>query len=87
MYAFLEEVVQELEQSLLEVNTFVLVDGTLTMQMLCAKCWGTQGPIARLEGIMAHLAIGMAGIMIAGKLNKFSRNLQSNYITLITTSP
>ena len=77
MYAFLEEVVQELEQSLLEVNTFVLVDGALTMKMLCAKCWGTQ------QGPIAHFS----GIMIAGKLIKFSRNLQSNYITLITTSP
>ena len=68
MYAFLEEVVQELEQSLLEVNTFVLVDGTLTMQMLCAKCWGTQ------QGPIAHFS----GIMIVGKLIKFSRNLQSD---------
>ena len=68
MYAFLEEVVQELEQSLLEVNTFVLVDGALTMQMLCAKCWGTQ------QGPIAHFS----GIMIVGKLIKFSRNLQSD---------
>ena len=68
MYVFLEEVMQEVEQSLLEVNTFVLVHGTLTMQMLCAKCWGSQ------QGPIAHFS----GIMIAGKLIKFSRNLQSD---------
>ena len=64
MYVFLEEIMQEVEQSLLEVNTFALMDGTLTMQMLCAKCWGIQ------QGPIAYLA--------AGKLKTFSRNLPFN---------
>ena len=59
MYVFLEEVMQEVEQSLLEVNIFVLLDGTLTMQMLCVKCWDTQ------RGPIAHLAAGKLKIFFS----------------------
>ena len=39
---FLEDLIQERERFLLEVNIYVLVDGTPTMQPLYAKCWDTQ---------------------------------------------
>ena len=39
---FLEDLIQERERSLLEVNIYVVMDGTLTMQPLSAKCWDTQ---------------------------------------------
>ena len=39
---FLGDIIQERERSLLEVNIYVIMDGTLTMQPLSAKCWDTQ---------------------------------------------